>query len=148
MKVVFDVNVIIDVWGRSENFALSFQALDVAIFKGYQPYITSSMAPSIVYLLAARKYLTVKEARVAFGTIMQFLNVLDVTDADCRCAQKSVMDDFEDALIASAAERHGVDFIVTRNKRDFDKSPVPALTPEEFVNLYKPTCLDYDLVEI
>ena len=37
--------------------------------------------------------------------------------------------------------------IVTRNKRDFAKSPVPALTPEEFVSAYKPVDMEYELVE-
>ena len=30
MKVLFDVNVIIDVWGKTEDFAYSFEAMDVA----------------------------------------------------------------------------------------------------------------------
>ena len=75
MKVLFDVNVIIDVWGKTEDFAYSFEAMDVAIV------------------------------------------------------------------------RNDVDVIVTRNKRDFAKSPVPALTPEEFVSAYKPVDMEYELVE-
>lgn len=58
------------------------------------------------------------------------------------------MPDYEDALIAYAALRQGVNFIITRNKKDFARSPVPALAPEEFIALYKPTCLDYDEVEL
>ena len=53
----------------------------------------------------------------------------------------------EDDLIACSAKRNDVDVIVTRNKRDFAKSPVPALTPEEFVSAYKPVDMEYELVE-
>lgn len=49
--------------------------------------------------------------------------------------------------IACSAKRNDVDVIVTRNKRDFAKSPVPALTPEEFVSAYKPVDMEYELVE-
>ena len=50
MKVLFDVNVIIDVWGKTEDFAYSFEAMDVAIVREFELCITASMTPSIVYL--------------------------------------------------------------------------------------------------
>jgi len=42
------------------------------------------------------------------------------------------MGDFEDAAVARAAETMGCRYVVTRNVRDFERSPVPATTPEEF----------------
>lgn len=50
--------------------------------------------------------------------------------------------DLEDGIIAFAAQRNKVDAIVDRNKRDYALSPVPALTPEEFVSAYKPAGID------
>ena len=41
--------------------------------------------------------------------------------------------DFEDAVVASAAEAAGCERIVTRNVADFPGSPVPAVTPEELL---------------
>lgn len=49
----------------------------------------------------------------------------------------------EDGIIAFAAQHNKVDAIVTRNNRDYALSPVPALTPEEFVRAYKPASIDY-----
>jgi hypothetical protein len=43
------------------------------------------------------------------------------------------MNDFEDALVATVAEVTGSDYIVTRNVPDFAGSPVPAITPAEFL---------------
>ena len=43
------------------------------------------------------------------------------------------MPDFEDALQAAAAVACKAQVIITRNVRDFKKSPVPAMTPEQFV---------------
>jgi hypothetical protein len=40
------------------------------------------------------------------------------------------MNDFEDAVQAACAERIGADYIVTRNLKDFAKSPVQAILPE------------------
>jgi hypothetical protein len=44
------------------------------------------------------------------------------------------IDDFEDALQVAFAEANALDVIVTRNVTDFGGSPVPALTPEEFLS--------------
>jgi hypothetical protein len=48
-------------------------------------------------------------------------------------ARQLPLGDFEDALVASVAEATGSDYIVTRNVSDFAGSPVPALTPTEFL---------------
>jgi hypothetical protein len=42
-------------------------------------------------------------------------------------------EDFEDAVVATSAEAAGCEVIITRNLTDFASSPVPALTPEEFL---------------
>lgn len=43
------------------------------------------------------------------------------------------MSDFEDALQVAAALAANADFIVTRNLQDFRRSPLPALTPPQFL---------------
>lgn len=147
MNVLFDANVIIDLWDSSEDFESSFQAVDIALHRGFGACITTPMAPSIVYLLSARKIMSKREAHAAFGKIMDMFELLDVTAADCRLAHEKGKGDFEDDLIAWAAYRHGVDFIVTRNKRDFAKSPVPALAPQEFADIYRPHDLEYETID-
>lgn len=57
------------------------------------------------------------------------------------------MKDYEDALVAECCVRNNVDIIVTRNKKDFAHSPVPALTPREFIEAYKPENVSYDMVD-
>jgi hypothetical protein len=69
--------------------------------------------------------------------ILLKVELLDGHPLDCKWALESEMPDYEDALIAFAAQRQGVDFIITRNKKDFAASPVPALTPGEFIELFK-----------
>ena len=46
-----------------------------------------------------------------------------------------LMRDFEDAVQAYCAKRHRIDYIVTRNVKDFVNSPVKAISPEDFINL-------------
>lgn len=43
------------------------------------------------------------------------------------------MGDFEDALQIASVFAAKADFIVTRNTADYRRSPVPAITPAEFL---------------
>jgi hypothetical protein len=45
------------------------------------------------------------------------------------------MNDFEDALVSAIARRCHIDYIVTRNTRDYRESPVRALSPQAFPEL-------------
>ena len=47
------------------------------------------------------------------------------------------MTDFEDAMHAAAAELCGAEYIVTRDKRDFDQSPVTAISPADALALLR-----------
>lgn len=147
MKVLFDTCTVIDILGKTDYFADAYAAYDIALFKKMDVCISASSTTDIVYLLHSRSFASKKEAREAALHLDALFDILDNTASDCKLAAASSMSDYEDALIAHAAERQGVDFIVTRNKKDFALSPVPALTPAEFVAIYKPTCLDYEEVE-
>jgi hypothetical protein len=47
------------------------------------------------------------------------------------------MKDFEDAVQSSCARRVKADYIITRNVKDFEKSPVPAILPSEALELLR-----------
>ena len=46
--------------------------------------------------------------------------------------------DFEDSIVENGAHQFKLDAIVTRNKKDFENSRVPAFTPEEFLESISP----------
>ncbi|WP_172136043.1 PIN domain-containing protein [Adlercreutzia sp. ZJ473] len=143
---MLDTNVLVDLWNDSDDFEYSYRAFDVATFLGFDVCMTALSAQTFVYLLPARKIVSRKETMSIFEKLLDYIDVLDVTGVDCRTACQHCSGDFEDDLNAWAAYRNGVDVIVTRNKADFKKSPVAVLTPQEFVDLYQPTCLEYEMV--
>ena len=49
-------------------------------------------------------------------------------------ARQLPMVDFEDAVVASLAQASQCDHVVTRNVPDFGGSPVPAITPTDFLS--------------
>jgi hypothetical protein len=54
-------------------------------------------------------------------------------------ARGLAFDDFEDAVVAAAAEKLHCRWIVTRNVVDFASSPVPAVTPAELLAALQPS---------
>ena len=148
MKVLFDTCVVVDILARGRFFADSFAAYDVALFKKMDVCLSVSSTTDIVYLLHARASVSKAAAREAARQLVDLFDVIDNTETDIRRASESDMPDYEDALIAYAALRNGVDFIVTRNAKDFAKSPVSVMEPGEFVRLFKPSCLNYEEVPL
>jgi len=43
--------------------------------------------------------------------------------------------DLEDALQMQCAQKCQLDFIITRNIKDFENSAVKAITPDDFINM-------------
>ena len=75
------------------------------------------------------------KAREFIAELMGGTDVARIDNDEVRRALALTLADFEDALIAAAAEAAEATHIVTRNTADFRRSPVKAVTPEEFVRL-------------
>jgi predicted nucleic acid-binding protein len=71
----------------------------------------------------------------AIDEVLGAFEICPVASAEARRARNLGMGDFEDALQASAAFAARAELIVTRNTRDFRKSPVKALSPRAFLAL-------------
>jgi len=74
-----------------------------------------------------------KRQKKAIVQISKFAIFCDTTKHDIQNALLSSVSDFEDAVIVSSAKREDMDFIITRNKKDFANSVVKAITPIEFL---------------
>ena len=71
------------------------------------------------------------DARDFITELIRFVAVPDCgTDAIVFAAGLG-MEYFEDAMQVAAARACGARFVVTRNARDFRRSPIPAITPLE-----------------
>ena len=74
------------------------------------------------------------DTRDFIAELVRFVAVAPADTAALRYAVSLPMADFEDAMQVAAARACGARHIVTRNVRDFARSPIPALTPREAVD--------------
>ena len=70
---------------------------------------------------------------------MRVFEVAALDDATMRNALMLGWDDYEDAVPMAAATEANVDYLVTRNPKDFSGGSVPVLQPGDLLALLQPT---------
>ena len=70
-------------------------------------------------------------AREFIVELTRFVGVATTDTEGIRYAAGLPMTDFEDAMQVAAARACGARHIVTRNVRDLERSPIPAVDPQE-----------------
>lgn len=145
MKLCFDTCVAIDIAQKNDRFISSFAAFDIALLGQHEVYLPVQAMPTIPYILH-RRGMGNRDALCETRVLTQLFHVMDASESDVLRAFECDMPDFEDAIIAQAAARNGIDFIITGNTKDFANSPVRALSPEQFIELFKPHDYIYEWV--
>jgi predicted nucleic acid-binding protein len=132
MRVLIDTNVVIDVIERREPFlADSYAVLRLIAEDELTGFLPAGSVADVYYIIKKSK-----DAGTAQGAILALLELValcDTTAGDISSALLLGFSDFEDAILAATAKREKADFIITRNERDFAKSPVSAISPKDFL---------------
>lgn len=133
-RVLFDSDVIIDVMANRQPFIVnSAQALNTVATFQVEGYIAGHAVTNIFYIL--RRQLGVSVTLDILTKLLGKLKVASVTDAVIHSALQTKMTDFEDAVTSEAAFAINLDFIVTRNTKDYVNSSVSAIPPEKLLQL-------------
>jgi predicted nucleic acid-binding protein len=133
-KVLYDLNIILDVLQRREPFYLmSARALACAESGQVEGWVAAHSLTTLFYLVARGQ--SAEKARVVLGEILRFLAVAGVDGPVIEQALNLPYRDFEDAVQMMAAVQAGATYLVTRNVPDYRAGPLPALQPAEFLAL-------------
>ena len=132
MKLLIDANIILDVLQKREPHykysAIIWKLCETHKVTGYVSVLTFM---NMVYIL--RKELTPEKVEETYKALSLIFSFENLTNEDVKNALMKNQKDFEDAVQIETAERISADFIITRNVKDFMKSPIPAYTPLEFL---------------
>ena len=133
IKVFFDTNIMIDVIGRREQFCLpSLQIMSLADRGLIRVYVSAMSYATASFILGKDN----KELDI-FREFAKFMKITMATLVDSSTIEKSVeskFKDFEDAMQYFSAKHEDIDYIITRNKKDFTASDIPVFEPQEFVD--------------
>ncbi len=136
MKVFLDANVFLDLFLDRGRFADAAEIILGWCEEGkIEGYTSATNIANIYYLINQQK--TKAETRKIIRKVLEFLSVPVASRKDLLLAIESDFSDFEDGIqYYSALNIDAVNYIITRNKKDFKTSAITVVTTEEFVKLY------------
>ncbi len=134
MRPLLDTNVLVDVALRRPGLHEASGAVVAWCLNNPGSGLLSVHSLATFWYLVARAGGPAK-AREFIADLTEGTDVARVDNDELRRALALPLADFEDALVAAAAEAAAATHIVTRNTVDFRRSPVKAVTPEEFMRL-------------
>lgn len=135
MRALIDTCIVIDALQSREPFAEDAQQIFLAVAnKRVMGFLTTKSAADVYYITHRHTH-SDRDTRRVLSILFHLFELLDSAGMDCRRAISSELTDYEDALMTETALRCGMDCIVTRNLRDYGKSPVPVYSPSAFLSL-------------
>lgn len=135
MKVLIDTNVIIDALTSREPWNESAETIFImAANHMMDMYITASSATDIYYLV--RKYLhSADQAKQVMEKLYSLVGILTVSGAECIDALASPVSDYEDAVVERVSVKADMDYIITRNVKDYQQGMMKTISPDDFIVL-------------
>ena len=135
LRILIDINVPLDVALRREGWPASERILLLSQDRALQGWLLGSALPIMDYVM--RKRIGKTETHRALRVATRSLSIIPLGKSLISEALAKYPDNFEDGLQMAAARQFNLDYIVTHNVHHFENSPVPAVTPDEFIEVFK-----------
>lgn len=133
MKILFDANILLDVFLEREPFYdASFVSLSLTERGIIEGWLCGTSVTTLYYLL--QKSLTRQIADNHLKNLLKIFHIAPVNRAVLEDAIGGKFKDYEDSVLHQAAKHSGINGILTRNQKDFKNSMLPVYSPNELLN--------------
>jgi len=130
--VLIDLNILLDVLQKREQFYEASARLLAAVELGkVRGLVAAHSLTTLFYLI--RKDRSVADARATITNLLQFIEIAPVDQSTIEQALNLDYRDFEDALQMICAVQCKVDYLITRNEKDYQPALLPILRPVDFL---------------
>ena len=135
-KIVIDINILMDFLFKREGHEKAAEIFSICSKGKIKGFVCAHEITTLYYFLhkAVKDKIKIKKSLLC---IMNRFSVIDVNAEILSKALNSEITDYEDAVIEVSSIEKKADYIVTRNIKDFRKSTVNAITPEELLLILK-----------
>lgn len=137
MRVLIDTNIVLDWLLKRKPFQENAEyIMEKCMFADVDAYLTAHSLSDLFYIL--RKDFDVQKRKKLLLLLCDRLGII----AEDKDIIKFVLlneswNDLEDGLQMRCADVENLDYILTRNIKDFRDSEVMAILPEQFIALYE-----------
>ena len=135
-RIFLDTNVILDLLGERIPFYDAIAKIGTLAEKGRIVLVVSPISFATVNYFISK----FKNSKVAREKLRKFKIICEISKLDEQTIEKALnssFKDFEDALQYFSATESNCKLILTRNGKEFKKSLLPFMTPDEFLKNLK-----------
>lgn len=138
MKILIDTNIVMDWLLKREPFHQNAKDIIKPCINGeVQGFLACHTILNLFYLL--RKDYTVQERRDILQMLCGCFHIIGINGEMLEKALATGdFKDIEDETQIQCAIHEGLDYIITRDKKGFENSPVMTLPPESFIKIINP----------
>jgi predicted nucleic acid-binding protein len=131
-NITLDVNILMDFLFKRDGHEKVAEIFNYCSQKRIDGYMCAHEITTLSYFLNKTVKDKIKVKKTLEGIIKRF-KVIEINGELLFKALNSEIDDFEDAVVEVSSREKKVDYIITRNIKDFKKSSVKTITPEELL---------------
>ena len=135
-KVVIDINIFMDFLFKRDGHEKVAEIFKHCIKENIMGFSCAHEITTLNYFLSKSNKDKVKIKKTISG-IMKRFKVIAINEDILNKALFSEIDDFEDAVIEISSKENNAEYILTRNIKDFKKSIIKPITPEELLAILK-----------
>ena len=133
-KIFLDANVLIDVvMNRAIFVENSSKVLQMGLDGDCELWASDITMVTVSFY--AKKNRTIEQLYEVMKELRFMIQVAPTGAAAIDWALQQGFHDFEDAVQYYAASHCGVEYIITRNERDYPYSEIPVISPLEFLKI-------------
>ena len=136
-KTVFvDADIILDLLCKREPFYPYAAEVFTLGDKGILKCVTTPLVfANVFYIL--RKLLGIEKAKELLRKLRIMIGIVEMNDKVVDLALNSSFSDFEDGIQYFTAREQGIQYLLTRNIKDYKGFDLIVQTPEEYLKAYK-----------
>ncbi|PKK89277.1 MAG: PIN domain nuclease [Candidatus Wallbacteria bacterium HGW-Wallbacteria-1] len=134
MKIIVDLNVIIDFLNKRANHKEAARIVDLSLNNIIDAYLCAHEITTLSYFLH-KESKDRSKVKNTIEKLMTIFRIIPINKEILDNALNSEIQDYEDSVIEVSAIDNQCDFIVTQNIRDFKKSRIKPLSSSQFLVL-------------
>lgn len=134
-SLFIDSDIIIDLLAKRKDYKEAAALMAIIDEKKVSAFTTPLVLANVDYIVT--KYSNRTKSKRAIKALRTRLSILPMDDNIVDMAIESDFSDFEDALQYYSSENRGIDFIITRNKKDYSKGRIKCLTAQEYMDMHE-----------
>jgi len=133
IKLFIDSDIILDLLIKRNEYQSSAKLFTIIENKELKGYTSPIVFANVHYIMT--KYGGKEKSILNLRILRKFLSILTLDEEILDEALYAEAPDFEDSIQYIASEKNEIDFIITRNKKDYKRSKIPVLTATEFLEI-------------